>query len=175
MLGNVSIPSSSGHQFTGMQTAENAPRVEQFQSLLHQGISLLARPPGRGRLRIPAFQSLLHQGISLLDGVAWDVTVALRIVSIPSSSGHQFTGILPVGPVAGRRAEFQSLLHQGISLLNTPSSRRSRIKAWRFQSLLHQGISLLIETDYMIRESVRVGFNPFFIRASVYCATVPLL
>ena len=66
---------------------------EQFQSLLSQGISLLATyvhlPPDTD----PTFQSLLSQGISLL----------------PSR-------ILRLAP-RGLGAAFQSLLSQGISLL----------------------------------------------------------
>ena len=37
------------------------------------------------------FQSLLHQGISLLAADAVDVRRVFYMVSIPSSSGHQFT------------------------------------------------------------------------------------
>ena len=38
-----------------------------------------------------------------------------------------------------------------------------------FQSLLHQGISLLEEEGLLIEEAFPLRFNPFFIRASVYC------
>ena len=63
----VSIPSSSGHQFTARKGIEVKTKIPQFQSLLHQGISLLYdtivsdEQPDR-----VLFQSLLHQGISLL-------------------------------------------------------------------------------------------------------------
>ena len=114
----VSIPSSSGHQFTGnslaggwipalggfnpffirasvywlraMQSpARHMPLL--FQSLLHQGISLLAYI---GPLSLPEnarFQSLLHQGISLLGVRTPAKRAGTETVSIPSSSGHQFT------------------------------------------------------------------------------------
>ena len=64
----VSIPSSSGHQFTviGMIGLENGQNT--------------------------AFQSLLHQGISLLYAkLARKNALFIIFVSIPSSSGHQFT------------------------------------------------------------------------------------
>ena len=138
----VSIPSSSGHQFTGKLQNANPDFAEQFQSLLHQGISLLLT----SRRATPAsscmFQSLLHQGISLL--VAFEdvgtllrhgrfnpffirasvycsfakkfIRTLARIVSIPSSSGHQFTDRDDLVDEIGDLL-FQSLLHQGISLL----------------------------------------------------------
>ena len=163
----VSIPSSSGHQFTGRREGvSNGLHVVRFQSLLHQGISLLtASRPGVGLLSV-AFQSLLHQGISLL------------------ANGCQ--------PPIGMRKTFQSLLHQGISLLDDggqpvkadfsvsiPSSSGHQFTGTRwvrstgsglsaFQSLLHQGISLLIKNRSSTGSPSIIGFNPFFIRASVY-------
>ena len=89
----VSIPSSSGHQFT-----EGAWR------------------PARRRWRRP-FQSLLHQGISLLPCCRASSIRRTRAVSIPSSSGHQFTGWQLHQTAIKPALEFQSLLHQGISLL----------------------------------------------------------
>ena len=63
-----------------------------FQSLLHQGISLLRLNPCDPACTIcGAFQSLLHQGISLLRLAVPACPSSLRPVSIPSSSGHQFT------------------------------------------------------------------------------------
>ena len=63
-----------------------------FQSLLHQGISLLPVRYRPGRVQVPTpFQSLLHQGISLLWAADHRREVEARLVSIPSSSGHQFT------------------------------------------------------------------------------------
>ena len=115
----VSIPSSSGHQFTARGHVLQTGPQPGFQSLLHQGISLLARSsgwPGRGQLlqsfnpffirasvywrpyaprvvpSVHRFQSLLHQGISLLYVLCWSMNCGLaNSVSIPSSSGHQFT------------------------------------------------------------------------------------
>ena len=107
-----------------------ASRLSWFQSLLHQGISLLSSVPARNARSCWAFQSLLHQGISLLlnlrlrrpkdkrrfnpffirASVYWGLTGmpdgrACRAVSIPSSSGHQFTGVRrPRGLHHGRRA-----------------------------------------------------------------------
>ena len=215
---SVSIPSSSGHQFTGNRTGREVRKDAGFQSLLHQGISLLGE---RFRRRIDVadrFQSLLHQGISLLpaqgpagrgqirgvsipsssghqftvDALGRRVRHALRSVSIPSSSGHQFTasrrragsrctwssfqsllhqGISLLDLLAGLELPagvvFQSLLHQGISLL---AWKDDPILAWMeaFQSLLHQGISLLRGNGATRRTPCAWRFNPFFIRASVY-------
>ena len=90
----VSIPSSSGHQFTERPKSRVDDGVGmKFQSLLHQGISLLQ---GKYQLRKPRgvqFQSLLHQGISLLDGSSFFEEGNAFSVSIPSSSGHQFTAL----------------------------------------------------------------------------------
>ena len=141
-----------------------------FQSLLHQGISLLQARADVGYLVRLAFQSLLHQGISLL-------------------------GAGPDGCPGSSPPAFQSLLHQGISLLASASSAAGRGGRGRFQSLLHQGISLLAVQSGLSRAAVvptvsipsssghqftgyqphlvpvpeRWSFNPFFIRASVYC------
>ena len=92
------------------------------------------------------FQSLLHQGISLLIAAPRTTCSATASVSIPSSSGHQFT----VSPCAHCPC--------GIGL---------------FQSLLHQGISLLAGRCLHAPIVVRFSFNPFFIRASVYWSLRP--
>ena len=89
------------------------------------------------------FQSLLHQGISLLHGsLVIPKVKEAPYVSIPSSSGHQFTAerfsAISVSPLIG------------------------------FQSLLHQGISLLLCRRYPQHRPRSGCFNPFFIRASVY-------
>ena len=138
------------------------------------------------------FQSLLHQGISLLYNDGDGNANSQQEVSIPSSSGHQFTGGRSVRTCGAYDARFQSLLHQGISLLSLwqagkPASLRpgfnpffirasvycnSQIKigivaVYVFQSLLHQGISLLAPMELAI-SILSSRFNPFFIRASVY-------
>ena len=120
------------------------------------------------------------------------------LVSIPSSSGHQFTGISRKTCPRRPSPPFQSLLHQGISLLTCLAScnckdaqicfnpffiRASVYCVCRaacaaisarasFQSLLHQGISLLGQGQQSRRRSVDLRFNPFFIRASVYCVAI---
>ena len=69
------------------------PGMYAFQSLLHQGISLLKfEAPTFDTLHF-LFQSLLHQGISLLDSIELAKKFTRKYVSIPSSSGHQFTGL----------------------------------------------------------------------------------
>ncbi len=143
-----------------------APRGR-FQSLLHQGISLLLSRRSPPPSLLGGFQSLLHQGISLLNRIRQLFTEDWGLVSIPSSSGHQFTdrrimrkrrwldGFNPffirasvycpetVSPVDARMIMFQSLLHQGISLLFQLHFQFGNAALGLFQSLLHQGISLL--------------------------------
>ena len=215
---DVSIPSSSGHQFTGRAAAPvlrlARPRFNPFfirasvycgasctapvccgatfQSLLHQGISLLIRhrrdmPAGRHC----GFQSLLHQGISLLKAPVAGRRPRRLGVSIPSSSGHQFTAS-GVGGLAGgaKSVSIPSSSGHQFTGRHCPSGRRRRrgfnpffIRAsvyWlslrrhglsctaTFQSLLHQGISLLQCRPVLDERSQYLGFNPFFIRASVY-------
>ena len=92
-----------------------------FQSLLHQGISLLSMlwlcPKAKS---IRAFQSLLHQGISLLAGPLRPLSIRLDAVSIPSSSGHQFTGRRYGN--AGERPDTVSI----------PSSSGHQFTAWNY-------------------------------------------
>ena len=136
----VSIPSSSGHQFTGwLRRSSYKQQQPGFQSLLHQGISLLESEP------LPEGDvSDCFNPFFIRASVYWTETrrrsLPLIWVSIPSSSGHQFT----VGTV---KLAWWSVM--------------------RFQSLLHQGISLLNIWGEPINRRVH-RFNPFFIRASVY-------
>ena len=44
---------------------------------------------------------------------------------------------------------------------------------YRFQSLLSQGISLLIFERVDVQRPMAQGFNPFLVRASVYCGRRP--
>ena len=138
----VSIPSSSGHQFTERRGAGGAEPRTGFQSLLHQGISLLGTgdsPPAGLPSR---FQSLLHQGISLLSIEAHGLLQPISVVSIPSSSGHQFTA---------RGAVY----------------RRSRGHARFNPFFIRASVYWLLV--FPEDDAVGSGFNPFFIRASVYC------
>ena len=66
-------------------------KTKLFQSLLHQGISLLRLGSFLPGTDIVEFQSLLHQGISLLGPDGRPAGGHAAVVSIPSSSGHQFT------------------------------------------------------------------------------------
>ena len=167
--GRVSIPSSSGHQFTGVRFAKvrlvarsvsiPSSSGHQFTVQRHSGVSwcpVIRFNPFFIRASVYCcaavkctvvvgckwFQSLLHQGISLLAGLFVLKNIACGSVSIPSSSGHQFTEEMQTSPPEIGGFKFQSLLHQGISLLE-----KCRV-VWNagnkvFQSLLHQGISLL--------------------------------
>ena len=121
-----------------------------------------------------------------------------RAVSIPSSSGHQFTECSSKQWKSGLFSWFQSLLHQGISLLFAiwhpgaivekecfnPFFIRASVYCRKFfffkefvmnefQSLLHQGISLLKFLHPATRAAELDSFNPFFIRASVYWQFLP--
>ena len=118
------------------------------------------------------FQSLLHQGISLLAVLNPLLAWTGGTVSIPSSSGHQFT----VGRLVYSRGVFvvvfQSLLHQGISLL-------------RYKEMLASppeiGVSIPSSSGHqftdgacrVLQHGMCICFNPFFIRASVYCFSPP--
>ena len=143
-LGLVSIPSSSGHQFTGCGAAAGKGGrvgVSIPSSSGHQFTAV--HPVGGGRRRGRSFNPFFIRA-----SVYWDATITVGTnaltnqVSIPSSSGHQFTGWrAPTSPASPSRA-FQSLLHQGISLLGDNQGTR-HLDHSAFQSLLHQGISLL--------------------------------
>ena len=189
----VSIPSSSGHQFTaGRFPARTDARPACFNPFFIRASVYCAFSGRAWGACMGVFQSLLHQGISLLRRGPSPRTERTQSVSIPSSSGHQFTGLAAqpravlqrtsfnpffirasvywparaadAGPTPTR---FQSLLHQGISLLKCelcgikleddfvsipsssghqftgPGRRRGQPRPFPFQSLLHQGISLL--------------------------------
>ena len=142
----VSIPSSSGHQFTGFSLWNAGTRLPvPFQSLLHQGISLLTRIRVRYCAYTDPFQSLLHQGISLLvDCGSSPRRTPWPSVSIPSSSGHQFTVFWSINSPQSGCPHFVSI----------PSS---------------SGHQFTAKAACNARPRRRRRFNPFFIRASVYC------
>ena len=141
----------------------------EFQSLLHQGISLLGTAHQSAAERVVLFQSLLHQGISLLEYQKGTVLADGRVsVSIPSSSGHQFTeGVIRANSFT-RLSGFQSLLHQGISLL---LSLFIRIGVARSAVSIpsSSGHQFTVCSVFFLRVGRGASFNPFFIRASVYC------
>ena len=145
-----------------------------FQSLLHQGISLLCNEqiPTTAPRSAP-FQSLLHQGISLLDTHDGPSRRRGARVSIPSSSGHQFTGRRTQQARRKWRGRFNPFFIRA-SVYWATSPKRAASSRPSFQSLLHQGISLLVACfgNVHLRQSLR--FNPFFIRASVYWTGLPL-
>ena len=169
-LARVSIPSSSGHQFTvSWYLLHVECRIALFQSLLHQGISLLGEAIAddleRGiQVSIPSSSG--HQFTVHWQGNRRQLS---RRVSIPSSSGHQFTAGRSNAGEVRFPAAFQSLLHQGISLLR--SRFRSQQARIRFVSIPSSS-----GHQFTAREQIWAGikgvirFNPFFIRASVYCA-----
>ena len=118
--GSVSIPSSSGHQFTAGRPCSSAWRQTSggFNPFFIRASVYCRATTGRGDAPgSPSFQSLLHQGISLLRWSDCDESADAAAVSIPSSSGHQFTVESAINDRMEKELTFQSLLHQGISLL----------------------------------------------------------
>ena len=192
----VSIPSSSGHQFTAQPGARRA---------------LQARPcfnPFFIRASVYCPGGCLFEGLASVHGfnpffirasVYWpDIAIlgrlAPRSVSIPSSSGHQFT---EWPSYRSRKTSFPSVSIPSSSGHQFTGHKKRLLNALGFllfQSLLHQGISLLRTrgpvgvvrddavsipsssghqfTDWRRRSRPWHScprFNPFFIRASVYC------
>ena len=119
-----------------------------FQSLLSQGISLLyliyAQPVSEVA---QSFQSLLSQGISLLR-MQW------RIDRPP------------------RHWRFNPFLVRASVYCETYAPAVDASRLILFQSLLSQGISLLLENHGGRKDNIRNRFNPFLVRASVYCTLI---
>ena len=169
--GAVSIPSSSGHQFTepAVARADNG-QVERFNPFFIRASVYWAGPFYRTPSgRLVTFQSLLHQGISLLhayigplslpedarvsipsssghqftDRTMWNFAKSRSKVSIPSSSGHQFTARFRRVPGVGgtRRVSIPSSSGHQFTVGHARLERG--VNSAAFQSLLHQGISLL--------------------------------
>ena len=169
---SVSIPSSSGHQFTVvLQLCHVLLLCRRFNPFfIRASVYCAAKAAQLGDV-VRVFQSLLHQGISLLMDSIYKSSLTSCSVSIPSSSGHQFTGSGMAHP---------SLLR--IIPVSIPSSSGHQftvdLRYWflarllaAFQSLLHQGISLLADDRRHAPVRGQRRFNPFFIRASVYCSS----
>ena len=143
-IGEVSIPSSSGHQFTAGPSAWTAGAAKK------------------------SFQSLLHQGISLLCVNGFRVSFANNYVSIPSSSGHQFTveaffmttvyRIICFNPFFIRA----SVYCKHLVLIKSADTLMVSIPS----SSGHQFTGSIFAVKNMAQAR---RFNPFFIRASVYC------
>ena len=113
---DVSIPSSSGHQFTeywNEQALEAAKRVSIPSSSGHQFTARQKKDRYGHEFTVSIPSSSGHQftGSGPIDGDA-----DYEDVSIPSSSGHQFTAF-HMQRFLQIMLTFQSLLHQGISLL----------------------------------------------------------
>ena len=164
-----------------------------FQSLLHQGISLLlvalaggdvgrngfnpffirasvywSRASGGGGRTVGSFQSLLHQGISLLGLRRNCISNNSRLVSIPSSSGHQFTDkasrLAPHREAPGR---FNPFFIRASVYCPIPTGR-STLRRLRFNPFFIRASVYCVE-EYNNKMRKELRFNPFFIRASVYC------
>ena len=142
----VSIPSSSGHQFTGIPLINIAPRkIRSFNPFFIRASVYCSGNPYEWNVKLVfPFQSLLHQGISLLARNASQTAAGQGCsVSIPSSSGHQFTASASSRP-------------------STPAMRLVSIPS----SSGHQFTGVLSPCR---KPPSGPRFNPFFIRASVYC------
>ena len=120
----VSIPSSSGHQFTGgahfAGGSRNAGRC--FNPFFIRA-SVYCAASGAATLACNCVSIPSSSGHQFTGRTSPAGAAMANCVSIPSSSGHQFTGMQVITVVAGRILAFQSLLHQGISLLAAVLSR----------------------------------------------------
>ena len=142
----VSIPSSSGHQFTGRHIilAIDAPAPGFNPFFIRASVYWHDR-----MVRVCSEMGLSFNPFFIRASVYWSARrpgpAVPYPVSIPSSSGHQFTGKpYNVGSV-------RNLI--GVSI---PSS-----SGHQFTGHAGQGVE----------RQRRGGFNPFFIRASVYCSS----
>ena len=114
----VSIPSSSGHQFTAPCWRDHPySGGYSFNPFFIRASVYWTCPPlatarAWRRVSIPSSSGHQFTGMISSPNIAQCATV-----SIPSSSGHQFTGKSRIRYRGAREAGFQSLLHQGISLL----------------------------------------------------------
>ena len=97
-----------------------------------------------------SFQSLLHQGISLLREEEDGSHTYHVFVSIPSSSGHQFTDGMAARNVVFPALRFNPFFIRASVYWLFRRRRKARLRL-EFQSLLHQGISLLFDVYQMRR------------------------
>ena len=139
----VSIPSSSGHQFTGWQAGFGQDALwGRFNPFFIRASVYWAAHAGSDGACRRRFNPFFIRASVYCHPEIRAARESIAPVSIPSSSGHQFTvGLRTISPVT-HPPSFQSLLHQGISLLNGEISYQL-LPLFKFQSLLHQGISLL--------------------------------
>ncbi len=129
----VSIPSSSGHQFTARRSQKCRRDVCTCFNPFFIRASVYCHPAGlRASGQAGGFQSLLHQGISLLVSPIAPSSISIEQVSIPSSSGHQFT------------ARPASALGASPDPVSIPSSSGHQFTAWNevINELLDQGVSI---------------------------------
>ena len=167
---NVSIPSSSGHQFTARPVPRRIFRpYDRFQSLLHQGISLLIAPDAvPPNVMLISFNPFFIRASVYWQALTKPPRIAIRSVSIPSSSGHQFTA---------RICRRDAMSRVTVSI---PSSSGHQFTGVLARAGLLAGIEgfnpffirASVYWDAEVREAIRIYvqcFNPFFIRASVYC------
>ena len=141
----VSIPSSSGHQFTASTAAVIADRSEDsFNPFFIRASVYCGSGRGKDAGRWGSFNPFFIRA---------SVYCRAPLLLLPATFNA-----------------FQSLLHQGISLLGGLSAAIVQGQVG-FQSLLHQGISLLFAHALACWRLLARCFNPFFIRASVYCTS----
>ena len=169
---NVSIPSSSGHQFTGIRITlircSPMRMVSIPSSSGHQftAIRIIIYLPFMAFTGFNPF--FIRASVYCIPTHAGEF-IPGDCVSIPSSSGHQFTA-----NQFGTVRDWQKLVSipssSGHQFTENQLATSWTMQGNTFQSLLHQGISLLHGSVIRLLQRLRLCFNPFFIRASVYCA-----
>ena len=141
--GWVSIPSSSGHQFTACRRLRAcASSPNSFNPFFIRASVYWVLRTRSSMSSLSLFQSLLHQGISLLFLDKSQCDPYLRRFNPFFIRASVYWNAEP--PIMRAPSlMFQSLLHQGISLLEVVEAHPLHAGRFGFQSLLHQGISLL--------------------------------
>ena len=141
---SVSIPSSSGHQFTACGPGHCAPgqrfRFNPFfirASVYWQRVEVFP-PTGASRFNPFFIRASVYCAWRASGNAPYSIPV-----SIPSSSGHQFTAM--GREVNGRRVARVSIPSSSGHQFTVRSTTILKFAVMaEFQSLLHQGISLLL-------------------------------
>ena len=139
-------------------------RTQKFQSPLHRGMSSDWLGSVNRLCEVCSFQSPLHRGMSSDEHMATSFMMAMRDVSIPSSSGHVFGLGIAAVVAASLVGTFQSPLHRGMS--SDTSSRPT----WKGRM---RQVSIPSSSGHVFgqargdscRSTQWAGFNPLFIGA----------
>ena len=164
----VSIPSSSGHQFTEFQRESlldtGSPCFNPFfiRASVYCGRSAAEPRPVLSRFNPFFIRASVYCGRSAAE--PRPVLSRFNPFFIRASVYCQ-SAALQLGSHRGRFNPF--FIRASVYWLEKFVRRSDPGRL--FQSLLHQGISLLHAVGLASEKRGRHGFNPFFIRASVYC------